>query len=306
MISFADLHCDTLFECYRRKTDLTDPSLHIRTDLFTEFEHFVQVFAHYIPENQPNKWEFLMEFLENSHQLICKHNINYFHKEQKPYGNVMALFSVEGGDLFSCKDHVRERVEYLTKKNVRFFSLIYNHTNALGCGARSDTDTGLTDLGAHVVESLEEYGIIPDISHASYHSAEDILNVTKGPVCATHSNAYSLMPNPRNITDQQLRKIAQKDGLVGVNLYPPFLSKKRAGISDIMKHITHLVDVCGEDHVAFGCDFDGVDQLPEGIFNLSSIHDLYNRMKLCGFRESALEKLFYKNILDFIKTYCGR
>lgn len=306
MISFADLHCDTLYECFCKKVDLTDRTLHIHWDVMNGFKRYIQVFAHYIPEAQPNKWDFLLEFLENSEQILHKQGIALFNHSMKAESKICALLSIEGGDLFSNEEQAEQRIEYLANRGISLFSLIYNHTNPLGCGAHSTIDTGLTTLGAHVVHTLEEHGIFPDVSHASVRSTEDILDIAKGPVCATHSNAFAITPHARNLSDRHLKRIALTDGLIGVNLYPPFLSNRRATIEDVLDHIKYLVNICGCDHVAFGCDFDGIDCTPNEIENISSMELLYKKMKKSGFGEELLEKLFYKNIYEFLKTYYRR
>lgn len=302
MTAFADLHCDTLYECFVRDIDLSDPSLHIHSAALNGFERFIQTFAHFIPENTPEKWEYLKQFIQNSYSLLEKAEIDIFDTAADLIRTRLAVLSVEGGDLFESVVQAEERIRWLRNKGICFFSMIYNHTNRLGCGARSSVDNGLTKLGSEVLQLLEQNGIVPDVSHASYQSTEDILNLACGPVCATHSNAFALTAHPRNLSNEHLKRIALSGGLVGINFYPAFLSLQSAQVSDIIRHIKYLTDRCGEAHVAFGCDFDGVGRLPAGIQNVTSLEQLYFKMKQSGFCASVLDKLFFDNINEFLNA----
>lgn len=305
MLSFADLHCDTLLSCFNKQTDLSDTFLHINEQAFKCFDSYIQVFAHFIPEEMPEKWAFFQKFLQYSKEILNRAELPVFEDWQNTDKKRIAVLSVEGGDFFKNINEAKERLPFLKMNNILFFSMVYNHRNLLGCGCAEKRDTGLTDLGKDVLELLEEYSIIPDISHASFKTANDILNFAKGPVCATHSNAYNLMPHRRNLKDEQMSAIAESGGLIGVNLYPPFLNEGVADIDDICRHIDYLINICGENAVVFGCDFDGVDKLPMGINNLTSIEKLNDVMRNKGFSQTLIEKIFYKNICSFLKENFG-
>lgn len=300
MISLADLHCDTLFRCFENGVDLNAADLHINKQHMCTYKRYIQVFAHYIPEQVPEKWDYFKAFLHNSRNVLEKAEIPIFKTNENLIQKRLAILSVEGGDLFNSVKQAEDRISFLSDHGITFFSMIYNQRNALGCGCATKMDTGLTNLGKEIVSVLERNNIILDVSHASYKSTEDILNLSTRPVCATHSNAQTLTAHRRNLNDVQLRAIANSGGLVGVNLYPPFLSTYTANISDICRHIDYLVSVCGENHVVFGCDFDGVDQLPVDIENLASLERVYFRMKQLGYREKQLDKIFFDNIFEFL------
>lgn len=305
MLSFADLHCDTLLSCYENQTDLSYQTLHINGQYFQNFERYIQVFAHFIPEETPHKWDFFQSFLKNSFKVLEKSKLPIMVNAADLKQRHLALLSVEGGDFFENETQILPRVSFLKENNIAFFSLIYNHKNALGCGCADKIDTGLTPLGKKVLKALEEKGIIPDVSHASFKSTKEILELSSGPVCATHSNAFDLTPHRRNLCKEHLHAIAQSGGLVGVNLYPPFLSARTASVDDIFRHVDYLINCCGENAVVFGCDFDGVDKLPQGIYNLSSIESVYLEFERRGYSQSVIEKLFYKNVYEFLKENFG-
>ena len=300
----ADLHCDTAYECFVHDKKLTDESLHINCSLIEKTDDYFQFFAHYIPEDRPDKWAFLKELLAFSKTILSENGFEILAPKHKlPYGKRKAAISVENCDVFEGGD--LNKLEDLKQADVAVISLVYNHTNALGCGARSENDTGLTELGRNVAQAAGACGIILDVSHASYKTTEDILSISELPVLATHSNAYAITPHPRNLQDYHIRRIAESGGLIGLNLYPPFLSDRCAGISDIAKHLRHILDVGGEDCLALGCDLDGVDRLPKGIRNLVSVSELFGTLQQYGFSKSVLEKVFYKNVNEFVRSNFG-
>lgn len=305
MLSFADLHCDTLLSCYENQTDLSCQALHINEQYFQNFERYIQVFAHFIPEETLQKWEFFQSFLEYSHKALEKAKLPILKETADLKHRRLAVLSVEGGDFFENETHILPRISFLKENDIAFFSLIYNHKNALGCGCADKIDTGLTPLGKKVLKALERAGIIPDVSHASFESTKKILELSSGPVCATHSNAFDLTPHRRNLCKAHLRAIAQSGGLVGINLYSPFLSEAAANIDDIFRHVDYLINSCGENAVVFGCDFDGVDKLPQGICNLSSMEAVCSEFKRRGYSQSVIEKIFYKNVYEFLKENFG-
>ena len=302
MISFADLHCDTLFRCFENGVDLNSDDLHINKRHICTYKRYIQVFAHYIPEQIPDKWGYFKAFLHYSRNVLEKAEIPIFKTTDKDNltQRRFAVLSVEGGDFFDSLKQAEDRISFLSGQGIALFSMIYNQRNTLGCGCAAKIDTGLTNLGKETISIFERNNIILDVSHASYKSTQDILSLSTRPVCATHSNAHALTAHRRNLSDVQLRAISNKGGLVGVNFYPPFLSTQAAGISDICRHIDHLVSVCGENNVSFGCDFDGVDQLPVGIENLSSLVCIYSQMKQLGYSETQLDKIFFNNVLEFL------
>ena len=306
MFSLADLHCDTLYKCYENGIDLRDPDLHINVQNLSLCDHFIQTFAHFIPEHILDKWAYFCSFLKNSHRLLDLENIKVFKMVDDLTEKRLAVLSIEGGDLFGDLTDAATRIPLLKEQGISFFSMIYNQRNSLGCGCAVKDDTGLTELGRNILFLLEENGIILDVSHSSYLSTDEIINLSNRPVCATHSNAYALTPHRRNLSDRHLKMISERGGLVGVNFYPPFLSINAADLSDICRHILYLTDICGTDQVVFGCDFDGVDYLPNGIENLSSLEKLQQELLQVGCNEALIDKIFYKNLYIFLKENFGR
>ena len=196
-----------------------------------------------------------------------------------------------------------ERLDSLYDMGVRFLIPMWSGESIIG-GA-FDTSSGLTDFGKSVVRRCFELGIIPDISHSSLKSANEIFEIAEkysGPVIASHSCAFSVHEHPRNLRDEQFRRIKEIGGVVGLSFCSYHLVKKNehCGIENILDHINHYLDIGGEDMLCLGADMDGAP-MPEGITGIESIPYLYK--KLCdSFGKDIADKITFKNAYNFVKT----
>lgn len=146
----------------------------------------------------------------------------------------------------------------LHRLGLRIAQLTYNERNALGCGCLETVDTGLTQLGRVCVREMNHLGLLIDLAHAGHRTSLDVLDLSADPVIVSHSNARALCDNPRNLTDEQIRALAAKDGVVGITAYSPFCQTKpgvRPTVEDVVDHITYVADLVGADHVGIGSDF---------------------------------------------------
>lgn len=140
---------------------------------------------------------------------------------------------------------------------VRMVALTWNNTNRLASGNGQGAATrGLTDLGVEVVRELGRLNMILDLSHLAEPGVVDALTVATGPVIASHSNARQLCDHERNLTDEMIRAIGERGGIVGINFFPRFLDlASRPTADDIVAHIRHVIRIAGEDAVGLGPDF---------------------------------------------------
>jgi membrane dipeptidase len=157
-------------------------------------------------------------------------------------------------------------IETLHRRGIRVVGLTWNRNNrwAGGCEGK----TGLTPEGVELVRRMDRLGIVHDVSHLSRMSLDDLLGTARGPVIASHVGADAVFPHARNLTDEHMRAIALRGGVVALVLYSGFLAAGRATFADAMSHLRHMIEVCGVDGVAIGSDFDGGfgrDELPTGI-----------------------------------------
>ena len=156
-----------------------------------------------------------------------------------------------------------DRVGEFHRLGVRVVQLTYNQANHLGDGSMAPHDRGLSPYGRDVVAALNDAGIMVDLSHSSERTCLDAIAASWAPVSINHTGCRALVDLPRNKTDEELRRVADGGGFVGI-YFMPFLSPSgHATAADVVAHLEHAVDVCGEDAVGIGTDgtITGVDDL---------------------------------------------
>ena len=153
---------------------------------------------------------------------------------------------------------------------------------------------------------METLGIIVDVSHGSDAVFYDVLKYANKPFVASHSNARSISNVARNLSDDMIRKLADKGGLTGINfcsnfIQPtPYIEPTYTYIKDIIKHIKHIRNIGGIDCIALGTDFDGISSTLE-LKDGSYMQLLADEMLKSGFTYEEVEKIFYKNLLGLYK-----
>ncbi|MFE7929243.1 dipeptidase [Streptomyces sp. NPDC057456] len=146
------------------------------------------------------------------------------------------------------------RVATFAERGVRVVQLTYNQANHLGGGSMAPAGTGLTAFGREVVDALNEHHLMVDLSHSGERTCLDAATHSRVPVSVNHTGCRALTDLPRNKTDEELRLVASRGGFVGI-YFMPFLSPTgHARAADVVEHLAHAVDVCGEDHVGIGTD----------------------------------------------------
>ncbi len=152
-----------------------------------------------------------------------------------------------------------ERVEYVQlfkELGVGIAQMAYNTQNLIGTGCYESHDGGLSDYGRDIVAEMNRVGMMCDLSHVGPRTSEDVITVSKQPVCYSHCLPAGLKAHPRNKSDAQLRFIAERGGFIGVTMFPPFLKKGTAAtVDDYVEAIDYVVNLVGEDCVGIGTDF---------------------------------------------------
>lgn len=129
-------------------------------------------------------------------------------------------------------------------------------------------DLGMTDFGPALIKEMNRLGMLVDLSHVSHQSMRDILKITKAPVIFSHSSAYGVSKHLRNVPDDVLKTVAKNNGVVMVTFVRTFVNvddPDSADVNTIVKHIFHIAEVAGWDHVGLGGDYDGTTELPKGL-----------------------------------------
>jgi membrane dipeptidase len=139
---------------------------------------------------------------------------------------------------------------------LRMIGLTWNRANALAEGSGEDTGAGLTVLGRQLVANLANYPIILDVSHLNEAGFWSALEHGRGPVLASHSNSATICPHHRNLTDDQIKALAERGGLIGLNFYPEFVTPTGDDlIPGLLRHVDHIANLVGLEHLALGPDF---------------------------------------------------
>ncbi|WP_343554403.1 dipeptidase [Pantoea sp.] len=217
--------------------------------------------------------------------------------------NVLALVAhIEGADGFDADG---EALEAFYQAGVRSIGPFWNLPNRFGEGVTGkfpnspDSGPGLTAAGEALIAAANRHHMLIDVSHMNEKAFWDTARLSSAPLVATHSNAHALCPQPRNLTDDQLRAIRDSGGVVGVNFGNAFLRAdgKRdtdTSLIEIGKHIAHLIAIMGRDHVAIGSDFDGIS-VPEALKDVTGLPPLYALLRSLDYDQSALEQLAWGN-----------
>jgi membrane dipeptidase len=146
------------------------------------------------------------------------------------------------------------RLDELYRLGIRIVQVTYNRRNLLGDGCLEPANAGLSKAGIEAVAKMNELGILVDLSHCGRQTAADAIKASKKPVAFTHTGSAALNDHPRNRTDAELRAVAEKGGVSGI-YFMPFLSEgKQPAAADVIRHLEHMIDVSGEDHVSIGTD----------------------------------------------------
>jgi len=189
-----------------------------------------------------------------------------------------------------------EMAEYY-RRGVRVAALTWNRNNRWAGGC--DGNTGLTMEGIALVKEMDRLGMVHDISHLSRMSVDDLLGTARGPLIASHVGADAVYPHVRNLTDDHLRAVAQRGGVVGLVLFTKFLGDGRPAFSDAMRHLMHMIEVCGVDAVGIGSDMDGGfgrDQLPGGFHSAADLPRFAEALEREGLSEHDIDKVCGGNL----------
>uniref|UniRef100_A0A8C6UZ08 Dipeptidase n=2 Tax=Neogobius melanostomus TaxID=47308 RepID=A0A8C6UZ08_9GOBI len=159
-------------------------------------------------------------------------------------------------------------------------------------------NNSLTSFGKAVVEEMNRLGMIIDLSHTSWGTAEAVLNHSKAPVIFSHSSSYAVCNNDRNVPDRLLKKLKNNRGLIMVNLHTDFIScKKEANISHVADHFDHIKKVIGADSIGIGSDFEGAVRFPKGLQDVSKYPALIGELLRRNWTEQELADILRQNFI---------
>lgn len=307
----VDCHCDTIVEVANGKRSLGERASfgHVDIPRLLEGGISVQFFALYVSsEYKPfvplqRTLELLDVFYEelskNTYQLELIKEFNDIER-LLVQGKLGAVLTVEGGEGIHESLYL---LRILYRLGVRGITLTWNQRNAIANGVSEGSEGGLSVFGREVIREMNSLGMLIDVSHLNRAGFFDVVNCSSKPVVASHSNASALCKHPRNLEDDQLKRLADKGGVVGVTFVPDFLvSKGKANIEMVADHIDYIKGLVGVDHIGIGSDFDGVDEVPRGLEDVTRFPALVTVLAGRGYKDYELEKIFGGNILRLLKV----
>jgi len=216
----------------------------------------------------------------------------YANKQQ---GRHSIMLGIENGLAI---DGQLECLQHFAQRGIVYMTLCHNGDNDICDSARgSSTHQGVSAFGRQVIAEMNRLGIMVDLSHASEKSFYDALELSELPIVCSHSSCRALCDHPRNLTDDQMRALAAKGGVMQVTMYNGFLVKDgEATVMDALRHLEHAVEVMGIDHVGIGTDFDG-DGGVRGMANASELINFTRLLLSHQFSEQDIEKIWGGNFL---------
>ena len=295
-----DLHCDTLDRLYENRKNLKGHNGAVTLSGMKCYDKCIRLFAIWtddkLSQSEANSQfcrmydvfkEQLTRFKDDVMQITDRNSL-----EDSKIGMMLAVenCSVLNGDV--------KNIEKLVGLGVKVFTLTWNGENSLGYGQLENK--GLKPFGKECIAEFEKNRAILDVSHLSEKGFYDVCKLTNKPFIATHSNAKSITNHNRNLTDNQIREIINRKGIIGLNLYSVFLNENpgKATQYDVLRHAEHILSLGGEDVLAIGTDFDGADVISE-FKNDKKLLLLEKLLLENGFTSELTDKILYKNAENF-------
>jgi membrane dipeptidase len=299
-----DLHCDTVYQGVTKGWDLKKHKGAVDLGKLRKGAYLAQTFALWTPpmggwtylEKLDHKFETWMTQYDDK---IGPATTGQEILDRDAEGRIAAVLSIEGLHPLAGDP---EKIRMLYKWGVRILGLTWWKSNEFaGSNTHPNKEKrfGLTDNGREAVRLANELGMVIDVSHASDEVVRDVAELSEDPFFATHSCARALKDHDTNLSDEMLKLIASRGGVVGINTYVGFLSDEPAGSvkrSTYVEHVMHMVDVMGVNHVAVGSDFDGAKP-PMGLKHAGQMQLLAHDLIGEGLSQEDVDKIMYLNAL---------
>ena len=331
-----DAHCDTVMKVLDDGVDFSreDGEAHITFPAMKHVGMRAQIFACFVlseqhPGEEAQRAETMIRTVkEMAEATEGEMRIVRTRGELKAAfsnGPIAAILGLEGADPLEGD---AERIRHFFKLGVR--DVIFAWDDNPFSGTAFGRNEPLTVQGERLLSLCEELGIMVDVSHLSDLAFDDVCRMSTRPFIASHSNCRSLCPSLRNLTDEMIRQLADRGGVMGINLAPAFLdpeyykhvtplfsASRQPGVTEeekrrlrfeadaaprpsyewVARHVVHAVDIGGEDCIGLGGDLDGIGQTPKGIESVADYRLLVPLLRSAGLNETQIEKVCYRNFL---------
>lgn len=311
-----DTHCDTpMFFPQGVDFGSRDPRILVDLHKMSEGHQDATIMVCYLPQPQQDetfssKVDFdvngpteYADLIFDKIEAIVEQNKQYLSIARTPadlyankqQGRKSIMLGIENG--LALDGHL-DRLQHFAQRGIVYMTLCHNGDNDICDSARGNhTHNGISSFGQQVVREMNRLGILVDLSHAGEKSFYDALELSSQPIVCSHSSCRALCDHPRNLTDDQMRALAAKGGVMQITMYNGFLVKDgEATVLDALRHLEHAIEVMGIDHVGIGTDFDG-DGGVRGMANSSELLNFTRLLLARGYSEQDIEKIWGGNFL---------
>lgn len=246
-------------------------------------------------------------------------------------GRIAIVLGIEGGHMINSSLGV---LRTLYELGARYLTLTHSKDTPWAGSSGSNANLGLSDFGRSVIREMNRLGMLVDISHVSDRTFWDVLDTSAAPIIASHSSARALAAHKRNMTDEMIRALADKGGVMHINYYNVFLddayaarssawnranpdtgagdgdARTRAKLAAIgrppldtlLDHFDHAIQIAGIESVGLGSDFDGVDgELPEGMEDISQVPNIADGLAKRNYSQDEIDKVLGLNSLRILR-----
>ena len=297
-MKIIDLHCDTIGRLVETQEKLFQNQGHFDLQRAGKAGLVLQFFSLFLhPNEQGLALKGILQQIDRFYDEIeqqaeLAYPLLYIKDYQPDEHRLASLLHLEGAE---CLGTEIEYLRIMYRLGIRSVGLTWNNRNLLADGVKeAPHDGGLSQAGCRMVREMRKLGILLDLSHISPHGFYQAIDEYEGPVMVTHANARSLCDHPRNLDDNQLKKMAESGGVIGLNQVSGFVSTdKNPVLEDFVNHVVYVTDLIGVEHVALGSDFDGADQVV--LPGVDAYLQLENILRQRGFDRQEMEMIFHNN-----------
>ncbi|MBQ2770374.1 MAG: dipeptidase [Clostridia bacterium] len=302
-----DLHSDTVFQMYKTKDRNfhDNPSLDIDLKKLRQGDSLVQCISLFTDELDPNTFDEWLNYAGFYQDVMAQYPddlrmiLTYQDMEDCLKDGKQGIMMTEE-DCYICLGDL-DRLNIMYDLGVRMCSICWNEETCFAYPNSRDNrlhNLGLKPLGREAIRRMEELGMVFDVSHLSRGGTLEALQISKNPIIASHSNARAVTDHPRNLSDEEIRGIADSGGVIGINLYPGFIDvEKKADLEKTLRHIEYLRQVGGDGVLAVGTDFDGFTTPHQDLKSPADMPLLYEALEKAGYSLDFIEGMFYKNAM---------
>ena len=311
-----DTHCDTpMFFSEGIDFGSRDPKILVDLHKMSEGRQDATIMVAYLPQpkanesfaskvtqavNTPTEYA---DLIFDEIEAIVEKNKEYLSIARTPadlyankrQGRKSIMLGIENGLALNGRI---ENLRHFSERGIVYMTLCHNGDNDICDSARgSETHHGVSSFGKDVIREMNCLGIMVDLSHANEKSFYDALDISQTPIVCSHSSCRALCNHPRNLTDDQMRALAAKGGVMQITIYNGFLVENgEATVMDVLRHLEHAIQVMGIEHVGIGTDFDG-DGGIRGFASSSEVINFTRQLMARNYSEEDIRKIWGGNFL---------